>query len=755
MTDFSVDKTENPADNTSMNIQTLIRIPGISSRALVPYASKGRSQVVACSVENPPPFWLLQALRSWYLNNNPIEPVSFDEAFLTEFEPVWQSVVGVPSGLRELVTKCKKCDTAHPAGPCPNNPNSRKGKKNANDLNRTVTESQNGDACHERERGSNRTEFNGAKCDVLQFSSKTHANETGNGASDSSRTPEVLRSDADRKPRIGVLGEKDASDQLVPLFTPEQINNPVAGAFYWKRIQGPGKQAMRREFKAACCERGFNQGKSPEAFNRAMIRHVGKCARPARTVSVVINERKHQLADYLLSIVAPVETTGIKGFGLHFENHTWQDQLATIRGALRAEKVQATIQQIYGSVPCEKFVDKLFRERHGVANKLDIASDKLRSELHRTTGIQANWAGEFFYMDATRLPIFVNGAWGKMRKDASMSHWLHAITDDRSLFSLLYCHALPSETAGWDYAMVSFFERLGYAPPFIYTDNASKLAHDLYQQKYGADCTLGDGLRLAVALGVHVSSHQKNNPSAKGRIEAGAMKAGKSELKSCMIASACQQGINLKNYRNIEGQAAWTAMQAEWHDRLNARRLRGQKFSRKDAFDQHAESAAHRDRTRFNSEAWADWRSYASNVQLGQVIGNTIRVKLPGVETKTAELVDPTGKCPVNHMDGSTVIIARSGLVTGDDPDMQRVVIVDALDKTRISKHYSVHAKVKAMTFWGDLEKAKIGSHPVTKIDTFESRQKKAWYNAANPTSALREATTGEPVEGPSFNANE
>ena len=705
---FSVDIASMLVYSTSMNAKTLIHMSGAKVPTIAEYAGVFWTSVYKALRKDPTPLWLLRALDRWYSENAPITPISLDSAFRLEFKNAWDESAGVPAILRTVVTESQIEAKVR---------DEKETTKRF--LRKSIIKA------HDKE------------CDAAECS-KPVANLSGQDAS----------------PRASdgcVPTPAIQPDELtVPIFTEDQIKLPDCSAARWKQLK---TNALRSQFIAAINTRGWGQGKTERSIKRRLQSIAGKCHRPDRLPDLALLEAKDRVAEFLLSKVAPVETNGVKGFGLHFENHTWMDQLATIKGILKSEKMRDEIERIYGKELTVSAADKIFRDRHGVASKLDIASDKLRSVMHQTTGIQANWAGEFFYWDATRLPVVIDGCWGKRQKN-TQAHWMHCMTDDRSLMTLMYIHALKSETAAWDDAIIDFYTRLGYAPPQVYTDNASRLVADLYQQNYMQDCTLGQGMRLAICSGTHVSSHRKNNPSAKGRIEAGAMKPGKSEIKTELIARACEQSLDLKNYRHIP-QGEWWELIPKFEAALNAHSCRGEAFTRQQGFDCHAESKAHRDALVFNLEHFAHWQNYTDAVQLGQVVGKTIRFKRPGEKTQTFELFDPTGLLPVNHCNGSTVIMAPSGLRKDDDPDEMRVVVVDALDKAKISKHYSVRAKCKAKTFWGDLDHNKIGSHPVTKIASGQTQTKRNWFMAANPDAMKREATTGGEVSGPAFGADE
>jgi hypothetical protein len=749
-----------------MNPTFLMTCAGIRADDLAALTGRSRATIYNGMKVSPPPMWLLEAIDSWYAKNAPLPDKSVDTEFRRIFGNLIRKVLSKFSILRDWDMDGSG-DDAPP-----------RGKKRSKHAQHTGENSSVNQAAQLAIGGGQSfARLTSGAAGASSGEGFSHESEKpsfiGEGGNDGVQHNEIAQRTEERARSTGI--EKGASvvgailplrgvpelsgmdregnqeqTESAPLWRDREIQTAASAAQVWAYLR---TDADRAAFKADCLTRGFCQGKSDRAFYRAMQSRVGKAHRPGRKIDAELADRREELLQYLLGKVAAVETEGVAGFGAHYENACWMDQRATLRGLYRTTEVQDATKRIYGSVPSLIVIDRWFRERHGVASKLEIASDKLRANLHATTGIQANWAGEFFYCDATRLPVFVDGAWGKARKNG-MAHWMHALTDDRSLRTLIYVHALPSETAAWDTCLVEWIKRLGYAPPQIYTDNASRLTPDLYNQKYENGCTLNPGVRLLIAIGTHLSSHTKNNPQAKGRIEAGAMKAGKSELKSCLIANAVMKAIPLRNYRCVDSQAEWNGIISEWEKMLNAR-ARGENGTRLSTFEDHAESAAKRAALALDGDAMRDWRKYTDAMRLARVHGKTIKCKRIDGETVTAELIDERGILPINRMDGCCAIVAPSGLRAGDDADYPRVVIVDALDKARISRHYTVRAKAVAKTFWGDLEKAKFGTHPVGKIHTFEMQRKNEWALAAHPEWAAREATNDAPVDGAQFGADE
>lgn len=514
----------------------------------------------------------------------------------------------------------------------------------------------------------------------------------------------------------------------------------------------PGVRNLRRQFYADIRSQSpawLNRSNNDNAINAMLRRALPTAKLRQRSRDEELTGRNSKIAAFTLRFAATIESKHhSKGA---YQRRAWMDLRATLLGLWDTAEFRAKIHEIADAEISFQTFERIFRDDFGKVSPMERAAkvwapDKL--------GPLCEYPGQIVQMDASELPVEIAAAWGRARKDGDVAEIVAAIIDVGSLKTWMRIEGTTSEVYLWNPLIQQFFESTNYAPELFIMDEGGRGVNTLRHQQAGQPLTLDAAIRLLVASGAKPHCHTPGLPRAKGTVEAGAMKAGKSRLKRLLAGRFCKalfdEAKNIPvSYRSFETEADWRTLSAELEPGLNSRvvpRVGDGTLTRSQIWDL-PEYAAKREERALAKDWREKWQSIVSRGFAMEVRGNAT-LYWKGAR---AELRTPLGR-PVK--DGSIAILFPGGIRAGDDQigdELLRGLIIE--DTRGQPVYHAVEAlKVKKSFLGFELDRPKITEHPIAIPETAHQRKVRAWHEAGKALpAALREATTDSPIEVDDF----
>lgn len=457
-------------------------------------------------------------------------------------------------------------------------------------------------------------------------------------------------------------------------------------------------------------------------------------------------ERRAKVAAFALTYVAPIEQhSHSKGA---YQDRAWMDLRATLLGYWDTPAFQEKIFELYGTRITFRTFETIFRQEFGGLSPAERAMDRY---VRACIGDAPEYAGQYLQLDGTEIPINVLDGWGRSRRDGELHYPAVGLIDVGTLRTWLHAEGNTSEVYLWSPLLVKYFEQEEAAPEKILTDLGGRLFHTLRGQQPGEPVMLEPGLGLALAVGVQPANHTAENARAKGTVEAGFSKAGKSEMKRLLVGRVAKALFSELakvpldkrhiDYRQLDSEQEWRAILAAWEVSLNARfvkRVGDGHYTREEAY-RLPQFAERRRKLAANwKEAWRETvsRGFAMEVRTG-ASGNMLHYKGARAELRTV-----LGR----KLDGESVaILYPGGLRAGDeqyDGDLLRGVIVEPRPQGGMPAYHAIEAlKIKKSFLGFDLDRPKVNEQPKAKPETEHELRRRAWADAGKALpAAVRQA---------------
>ena len=520
----------------------------------------------------------------------------------------------------------------------------------------------------------------------------------------------------------------------------------------WRELHGGARadiRAKRAAFIAACraqqwCAhfRGTEKNIRKQIVN--LLNHGAKLRDTQARADLA--DARAKLYNFASNYTAPIsQTSHSKGA---YQERDWMDERAALLGLWDTEEFRAGITAAYGRSLEYATFERIYRSQRGAMTASERAMDKY---IQRCVPDAPDYAGQYLQMDGTEIPVDICNAWGRARKDGDVRQIMVALTDVLSLKTWMLVEGNTSEVHLWSPLLMKFFQQAKHAPEKILTDLGGRLFHSLSGQQAGAPIVLDEGLQVALAVGVKPATHTAHNARAKGAVESGGMKAGKSTLKRILVGRVAKAlfhdlaSVPLDShghvaYRQLSSEAEWREIQIAWEQMLNARLVKrvGAGDLQRNGVYALPEYAA----KRAPRALVADWEERRRDV-LSRAFTMEVRgEKVLYWKGARAEVRTALGH-PVEP--GAVAVLYPGGLRQGDaelGDELLRGVIIEPKPLGGMPSFRAIEAlKVKKSFAGFDLDRPKVNEHPKAIPETAHERQQRLWAETGKVLpAAIREA---------------
>lgn len=533
-----------------------------------------------------------------------------------------------------------------------------------------------------------------------------------------------------------------------------QLEDAVA---IYKRLKGDGTAAARSrlydDIQTHCVWGRLADGtpKSHNTIQRQLRYHAGAIHRSRRKDPEVL-KRKDKVAKYAGPLLARLQLESHqKGPDL---KRSWGDQAPAIRAILRVAKHRERLRALYGKPITAEILHNILRANGYAAQPWEIT----HRAIQQTVGFRAGIAGKVMYLDATGVPAWVKGPWGrdtrvKDGKKGVLKRWIYGMCDlDSACLWMNSPAALSENPQCWNDALIDFAFRIPFIPERVIADRASGVWEQLrWVDENNIPLLPGVLLWLAMRIVPHI--HESGRPTAGASVESN-FRVAKNLMKEILGAKRLEEELRsgIKNsYLKFGSEVEYQTFMAAFEEEFNLAELKPSQnraggVRRIDLLN-HEESVAWQQENRRAADAHEKWRGIVSKTVAGRLEGRTIRAFVDGKKGH-AELLT---EVPVERE--CMFLALPAGLRAGDDPKTQHVYVIEPSEDGRPTPrvHYALAGNLDR-TWSSHLEnKPLVGEHPVAAPVSAAMRTRKHWQEASREydrrLEQIREGTTDEPVD--------
>ena len=424
---------------------------------------------------------------------------------------------------------------------------------------------------------------------------------------------------------------------------------------------------------------------------------------------------------------------------------------------LASPRMQAALLDEAGGIPSLSQVERIVRARQGAVD----ARVEWKPHLDMTIGFRAEYAGQCFVLDATGFPVRVKNSKGGNQKYER--RWGHFCFDVASGKGWAYSRPGDSEHAGWDAALKEFFFSQDFAPEWLNVDQASGLFDGLRHIGEEKEVKLSEGVLLWLAAGCKPYCHASARPTGGAYVEQN-IRAAKDAFNALLVGKAVEKqlaGLGLHPARKFESELAFEAVYREFQAGLNKRTYRGA-ASREELWRLPSAVTARAKRALAeNLSAPApcstrhaplfNWQYSIARARVSRLQGARLSARVNGkaqAADLTRESLDQLAAAGVRPTE-MLALTMPGGMRAGDEPDLVRVVIVEAERYGQPKYHASEARCARVDEYFQDARKPGPGVYHGAfegAQDVFRRTADAAAASWRKRVTGLKEATNDVPV---------